>query len=195
VDDLRELVPLLIYTILSLATRLYKIGRVNTVIWDEAHFGKFGAYYLNQTFYFDVHPPLAKMMVGLAGVLSGFDGTYDFPSGQIYPKHVPFASMRILLALPGVALVPIAWATALELGLSEYTRHIVTIMVLSGPHPLYHFFFFFFILLITLSSFPPLPSIDVAFTVISRFILLDSTLLFFTFTTVYCLACFHNQRR
>ncbi|PLW41557.1 hypothetical protein PCASD_09993 [Puccinia coronata f. sp. avenae] len=167
VDDLRELVPLLIYTILSLATRLYKIGRVNTVIWDEAHFGKFGAYYLNQTFYFDVHPPLAKMMVGLAGVLSGFDGTYDFPSGQIYPKHVPFASMRILLALPGVALVPIAWATALELGLSEYTRHIVTIMVLS----------------------------DVAFTVISRFILLDSTLLFFTFTTVYCLACFHNQRR
>jgi hypothetical protein len=101
-------------------------------VWDEAHFGKFGAYYLNQTFYFDVHPPLAKMMVGLAGVLSGFDGTYDFPSGQVYPKHVPFTSMRILLALPGVALVPIAWATALELGFSEYSRHIVTIMVLSG---------------------------------------------------------------
>jgi len=167
VEDLRELLPLLIYTILSLVTRLYKIGRINTVVWDEAHFGKFGAYYLNQTFYFDVHPPLAKMMVGLAGALSGFDGTYDFPSGQIYPKHVPFTSMRILLALPGVALVPIAWATALELGLSEYTRHIVTIMVLS----------------------------DVAFTAISRFILLDSTLLFFIFTTVYCLACFHNQRR
>ncbi|POV95028.1 hypothetical protein PSTT_16512 [Puccinia striiformis] len=44
--------------------------------------------------------------------------------------------MRILLALPGVALVPIAWATALELGFSEYTRHIVTIMVLSGMSPL-----------------------------------------------------------
>ncbi|POW01669.1 hypothetical protein PSHT_12428 [Puccinia striiformis] len=106
-------------------------------------------------------------MVGLAGVLSGFDGTYDFPSGDVYPKHVPFISMRILLALPGVALVPIAWATALELGFSEYTRHIVTIMVLS----------------------------DIALTAISRFILLDSTLLFFTFTTVYCLACFNNQRR
>ncbi|KAI9618100.1 hypothetical protein H4Q26_012443 [Puccinia striiformis f. sp. tritici PST-130] len=167
IDDLRELIPLLIYTILSLATRLYRIGRVNTVVWDEAHFGKFGGHYLNQTFYFDVHPPLAKMMVGLAGVLSGFDGTYDFPSGDVYPKHVPFISMRILLALPGVALVPIAWATALELGFSEYTRHIVTIMVLS----------------------------DIALTAISRFILLDSTLLFFTFTTVYCLACFNNQRR
>lgn len=167
IDDLRELLPLLIYTILSLATRLYRIGRANTVVWDEAHFGKFGAHYLNQTFYFDVHPPLAKMMVGLASVLSGFDGTYDFPSGQVYPKHVPYVSIRILLALPGVALVPIAWATALELGLSEYTRHVVTIMVLS----------------------------DLAYITISRFILLDSILLFFTFTTVYCLACFHNQKK
>lgn len=167
IDDLRELLPLLIYTILSLATRLYRIGRANTVVWDEAHFGKFGAHYLNQTFYFDVHPPLAKMMVGLASVLSGFDGTYDFSSGQVYPKHVPYVSIRILLALPGVALVPIAWATALELGLSEYTRHVVTIMVLS----------------------------DLAYITISRFILLDSILLFFTFTTVYCLACFHNQKK
>ncbi|POW01678.1 hypothetical protein PSHT_12427 [Puccinia striiformis] len=50
IDDLRELIPLLIYTILSLATRLYRIGRVNTVVWDEAHFGKFGGHYLNQTF-------------------------------------------------------------------------------------------------------------------------------------------------
>jgi dolichyl-phosphate-mannose-protein mannosyltransferase len=34
-----------------------------------------------------------------------------------------------------------------------------------------------------------------AWLVISRFILLDSMLLFFTFTTVYFLACFHNQQR
>ncbi|KAH9817102.1 family 39 glycosyltransferase [Melampsora americana] len=167
IEDLRELIPLIVYTILALGTRLYKIGSSKTVIWDEAHFGKFGGFYLNQTFYFDVHPPLAKMMVGLAGFLTGFDGTFDFPSGQLYPDHVPFRTMRILLALPGVALVPIAWATALELGFTTYTRHIVTLMVLA----------------------------DLSWTVISRFILLDSMLLFFTFTTVYCLVCFENQRR
>ncbi|POY73479.1 hypothetical protein BMF94_3416 [Rhodotorula taiwanensis] len=165
--DLRQQIPLIIYTILALFTRLYRIGASNTVVWDEAHFGKFGAYYLNRTFYFDVHPPLGKMLVGLAGALSGFNGSFDFPSGAVYPDHVPFHAMRIMLALPGVAMVPLAWGTAVELRFSKWGRHIVTVMVLT----------------------------DLAWLAITRFILLDSLLLFFTFTTVYCLACFNNQQR
>lgn len=98
----------------------------------QAHFGKFGAYYLNQTFYFDVHPPLGKMLVGLAGALSGFNGSYDFPSGQTYPDHVPFRAMRVMLAMPGVMMVPLAWGTSLELGFSNYAKHIVTLMTLCG---------------------------------------------------------------
>ncbi|GAA6041203.1 hypothetical protein JCM8097_008341 [Rhodosporidiobolus ruineniae] len=166
-SDLRSQIPLIIYTILSLFTRLYRIGANNSVVWDEAHFGKFGAYYLNRTFYFDVHPPLGKMLVGLAGALSGFNGSYDYPSGAVYPEHVPYRAMRIMLALPGVAMVPLAWGTAVELRMSKWGRHIVTLMVLC----------------------------DIAWLVISRFVLLDSLLLFFTFTTVYCLACFNNQQR
>ena len=72
------------------------------------------------------------MLVGLAGALSGYNGSFDFPSGAVYPSHVPFRAMRVLLALPGVAMVPLAWGTAYELRFTEYAKHLVTIMTLCG---------------------------------------------------------------
>ena len=79
-----------------------------------------------------VHPPLGKMLVGLAGALSGFNGSFDYPSGAVYPEHVPYRAMRVLLALPGIAMVPLAWGTAVELRFSKWSQHIVTLMVLCG---------------------------------------------------------------
>ena len=79
------------------------------------------------------------MLVGLAGAISGFNGSFDYPSGAVYPDHVPFRAMRIMLALPGVAMVPLAWGTAVELRMTKWGRHIVTLMVLTGAsrRPLY----------------------------------------------------------
>lgn len=98
----------------------------------QAHFGKFGSHYINRDFYFDVHPPLGKMLVGLAGLLSGYGGGFEFKSGVEYPEDVPYTAMRVFLASFGVMLVPIAWWTAGELGWSRWTRHWVTICVLCG---------------------------------------------------------------
>jgi dolichyl-phosphate-mannose-protein mannosyltransferase len=121
-----------IYTLLSCWTRFYKIGHAPYVVWDEAHFGKFGSHYLKREFYFDVHPPLGKMLVGLAGLLSGYDGHFEFKSGEKYPDEVPYQSMRVMLAMFGVALVPLGWYTAVELGMSWRACHIVALMVLCG---------------------------------------------------------------
>ncbi|KAJ1738888.1 Protein O-mannosyltransferase 2, partial [Coemansia sp. RSA 1086] len=48
--------------ILSAITRFYQIGRSTRVVCDEAHFGNFGAHYVNGSFYHDVHPPLTIML-------------------------------------------------------------------------------------------------------------------------------------
>ncbi|KAH8798445.1 glycosyltransferase family 39 protein [Flagelloscypha sp. PMI_526] len=164
-QNLEHIVPVL-YTLAACWTRFHRIGAANLVVWDEAHFGKFGTHYLKREFYFDVHPPLGKMLVGLAGLLSGYDGSFEFKSGETYPPEVPYTAWRVLMSLFGVGMVPLAWYTSVELGMSQWACHIVALMVLC----------------------------DIGWLCISRFILLDSMLLFFTLLTVFCLTKFHNQQ-
>ncbi|CED82274.1 glycosyltransferase family 39 protein [Phaffia rhodozyma] len=165
-NNSEHLIPLG-YLILSMITRYWKIGKSNSVVWDEAHFGKFGSHYLRGEFYFDVHPPLGKMLVGLAGLFSGYDGSFDFKSGEVYPPTLHYTIWRMYMATYGVLMVPVGWYTARGLGWSRFACHLVTLMVL----------------------------LDVGWLTISRFILLDSMLLLFTFTTVLGLVNFHNQQQ
>lgn len=46
--------------------------------FDEVHFGGFARKYIKQTFFMDVHPPLAKLLITLAALVGRFDGDFDF---------------------------------------------------------------------------------------------------------------------
>ncbi len=72
------------------------------------------------------------MLVGLAGLLSGYDGSFGFDSGATYPDSVPYVAMRVMLATFGVGMVPLAWYTAEELGMSQWACHLTALMVLFG---------------------------------------------------------------
>lgn len=157
-------VMLIVYTVLSIITRLYRIGSNHKVVWDEAHFGKFGSYYIRHMFYFDVHPPLGKILVSLAGALSGFNGEFEFESGHDYAKEVPFVQMRIIMAIYGILMVPVAFLTAQSFRWNWRAKHLFTLMVL----------------------------LDNGWLTISRFILLDSMLLLFTLCVVLGLVRFHR---
>ena len=53
--------------IYTLCFRLYKIHFPAYVCWDETHFGKMSGYYINGTFFLDVHPPLGKLIIACIG--------------------------------------------------------------------------------------------------------------------------------
>nr|XP_038036449.1 protein O-mannosyl-transferase 2 isoform X1 [Anas platyrhynchos]XP_038036450.1 protein O-mannosyl-transferase 2 isoform X1 [Anas platyrhynchos] len=109
---------LALVTLLSFASRFHRLPEPPHVCWDETHFGKMGSYYINRTFFFDVHPPLGKMLIGLAGYLSGYDGTFPFQKpGDRYEQH-NYMGMRGFCAFLGSCLVPFAYLTVLELSKS-----------------------------------------------------------------------------
>ncbi|CCE64031.1 hypothetical protein TPHA_0G01950 [Tetrapisispora phaffii CBS 4417] len=142
------IVSLLLFTCYH---RLYNLEWPNSVVFDEVHFGKFAAKYIKREFFFDVHPPLAKMSFALVGYLAGFNGIFEFNEiGDEYPFDVPYYTMRLYSALTGVATVMLAYFTLRSSGVR------IWIAVLSAC----------------------CLAVENSFVTISRHILLDSPLIF-----------------
>ena len=104
------------------------------------------------------------MLVGLSGYLAGYNGSFEFKSGEKYPEDVNYTFMRAFNAMFGVVCVPLAYYTARDLNFRRATVWLISFMVLF----------------------------ENSYATISRFILLDSMLLCFTFTTTMCWARFHR---
>ena len=103
-------------------------------MFDEVHFGKFASYYLRRTYYFDVHPPLGKLLTALSGKIAGYDGSYLFDKiGEDYAsRNVPFVMMRAFSALFGAALVPLVFLILIESGHSIGASIVGASMALFG---------------------------------------------------------------
>jgi dolichyl-phosphate-mannose-protein mannosyltransferase len=105
---------------LALVTRLYGINDPAKVVFDEVHFGKFASFYLRREYFFDVHPPLAKMLIAGAGYFLGYDGHFLFDNiGDDYVENnVPHIGLRVFCALFGILVIPVAFLTLKEMGVS-----------------------------------------------------------------------------
>uniref|UniRef100_A0A8C2ZVE4 Protein O-mannosyl-transferase 2 n=1 Tax=Cyclopterus lumpus TaxID=8103 RepID=A0A8C2ZVE4_CYCLU len=165
-DPQSSRVVLMLVAGLCFATRLYKITEPPHVCWDETHFGKMGSYYINRTFFFDVHPPLAKMLIGLAGYMTGYDGTFPFGKPGDKYEHHNYWGMRGLCAVLGSFLPIFAYVIVQDLSRS-YTAALITATLLI---------------------------FDTGCITISQYILLDPILLFFIMAAVLSMVKFNLQR-
>ncbi|XP_036398526.1 protein O-mannosyl-transferase 2 [Megalops cyprinoides] len=152
--------------LLSFSTRFYKILEPPHICWDETHFGKMGSYYINRTFFFDVHPPLGKMLIGLAGYMTGYDGTFPFNKPGDKYEHHNYWGMRGFCALLGSCLPPFAYLTVLELTQSPPAALITATLLVF----------------------------DTGCITLSQYILLDPILMFFIMSSVLSMVKFNLQR-
>lgn len=111
------------------------IQQTQQTCWlTDSSFGGFASKYIKGRFFMDVHPPLAKLLITLAGWLGGFDGNFDFKDiGKDYlePK-VPYVTMRMLPAICGVLTIPTMFLTLKAAGCRTTTAALGAGLVIFG---------------------------------------------------------------
>ncbi|SPN96874.1 probable dolichyl-phosphate-mannose--protein O-mannosyltransferase [Cephalotrichum gorgonifer] len=109
-----------IITALAFVTRFWGISHPDEVVFDEVHFGKFASYYLERTYFFDVHPPFGKLLFAFMGWLVGYDGHFHFDSiGDSYIANgVPYVAFRAMPAILGALTVSVTYLIMWESGYS-----------------------------------------------------------------------------
>jgi dolichyl-phosphate-mannose-protein mannosyltransferase len=108
--------------IASVATRFWTLFSPDSVVFDEVYFKAFASHYLNGQYYFDIHPPLAKLILGAQAALTG-----------LHPAAIQAGSstsLRLLPALAGVLLVPLIWGILRRLGASRAFAFLGALLVL-----------------------------------------------------------------
>ncbi|MFH1956431.1 MAG: phospholipid carrier-dependent glycosyltransferase [Patescibacteria group bacterium] len=154
------LIIILILLGLALLTRFFYFNFPPEVVFDEVHFGSFIRSYFTHENYFDIHPPLGKLIIAGFAKISRANLSEDgFKNiGHEYNKKDLFA-MRFLPALMSVLFVLIIYFLTLKLTGAKTAAFVAAFMVLF----------------------------DNALIVHSRFVLLDIFLLSFGFLAFYFL--------
>src|SRR3989344_1229140 len=109
---------LLFVLALSVVTHFAFFGHPNETVFDEVHFGKFVSGYYTGEYYFDIHPPLGKLMIAGFAKLFNFKPEFNFAEiGEKFPDK-KYLALRFLPVLAGTLLPIIIFLLILELGIS-----------------------------------------------------------------------------
>uniref|UniRef100_H3C9V1 Protein O-mannosyl-transferase 1 n=1 Tax=Tetraodon nigroviridis TaxID=99883 RepID=H3C9V1_TETNG len=158
---------LVLVTLLALWTRLGQLSYPNAVVFDEVYYGQFVSLYMKRVFFIDDSgPPLGHMILSLGAYLGGFDGNYVWNRiGAEYPSSVSVWSLRCVPALCGALCVPLVYLLTLELRFSHLSALGASLLLL----------------------------LENSLIVQSRFMLLESVLIFFLLLAFFSYLRFHNS--
>jgi len=108
----------------SLVVHFLFFGNPREVVFDEVHYGKHVNDYINRTFHFDGHPPLARMSIAGFVKVFGYEPDSSFETiGEKYPDN-QYLLLRLLPTLAGSLIPVIVFLIMLELGISPFASFV-----------------------------------------------------------------------
>jgi dolichyl-phosphate-mannose-protein mannosyltransferase len=113
---------LLVLTFLAAITRLAAITHPRAIVFDEVYFRDAALRYLSGSYYFDLHPPLGKLLLAGWAKLLGVSATAQSTD--------PVVVLRLLPALAGTALVAVFYLLLRELTASRRVATFGTALLL-----------------------------------------------------------------
>ncbi len=141
---------------ISIFTHFLFFGYPNQTVFDEVHFGKFVSGYYTHEYYFDIHPPLGKLMIAGFAKIFNFKPEFSFAKiGDPFPDN-KYMALRFLPSLAGSLLPIVIFLLALQLKFTPKAAFAAGVLV----------------------------AVDNALLVQTRYILMDAFLLLFGFSTL-----------
>ena len=114
---------------LSIATHFIFFGLPKETVFDEVHFGKFVSAYFSHEYYFDIHPPLGKLLIAGVGKIVNFSPEFDFSQiGEKYNNN-KYMALRSLPTLAGTLLPLIIYLLCLEIGFKRRTALLAGLLI------------------------------------------------------------------
>jgi dolichyl-phosphate-mannose-protein mannosyltransferase len=107
----------LVLLVLGAGLHLYRLAEPRRVVFDEVHFGGFVTHYLgDHGYFFDIHPPHAKLLIAGLAALGGYRGDQPFESLDQPIEKVSPTLLRLVPALSGILLPLVLFGLLLQLG-------------------------------------------------------------------------------
>lgn len=103
------------------------------VVWDEEHFSKFTQGYLSGRYFFDIHPPLGKLVLAAASAPFAGDAAADitFKASTDWPDGYPWALPRIVASVISSLIPWLLFLLVRALGLPDRAAWMAALLALA----------------------------------------------------------------
>jgi len=107
-------------------SRVFRIQFPRTAVFDEIYFGNFTNNYIQGLYFFDIHPPLAKLIMAAAAKISNYADMYDFEniSKNNYYPTTNYVFLRTVPAFFSGLCVPLVYLILRVIGVDYFSASI-----------------------------------------------------------------------